>query len=350
MPLSRRQPDPALDLDDILTTLNERSVDYRFGELQNIRKARRPLKKRPSRLPFGSAKDDWAHHIGGREELQFNVAWDDDDLRWGIAVSLQPSRSFPDITLLHPKLKKLSRALAVHGGYLEKRGFTMWDWTGLGTHRQRSSDRPPGSIADHLYAWHTFLMLGKHAPAESFDASAALRDFDTLLAIYEYVEFEPDAEPPRLYEKRGFFFTPDSDPGGSEPPLPTSVARTPGETLVSFKHRALQDALKRDLVGEGAEVGTEHPDGNGGYIDLVARRDGELQFYEIKSDTEVRLCIRNALGQLLEYGYWGDVAEPARLFVAGDRPLDTDAEAYLETLKRHFNLPIHYRQVVLPQT
>ena len=281
-----------MELDHVLSVLNDRAINYRFGELKDIRKARRPLKRRPSCLPFAAAKGDWAHHVGGREELQFNVVWDHDDPRWGIAVSLQPSRSFPNITALPPKLKKLSRALAVHGIHLDKRGFTMWDWTGLDPNRQRSSDRPLGPIADHLYAWHTFLTLGKHAPGESFASSAVLRDFDTLLPIYEYVEFEPDTEPPRLHETRGFVFTLDAYPVGRGPPPRTSVTRTPDETHLSFKHRALQDALKCQLVGEGAEVRTEHLDGNGGYIDLVARQNGELEFYEIKSDAEARHCIR----------------------------------------------------------
>ena len=57
---------------------------YRFGGLQDIRKTCGPLQKRPNRHPFGSAHEDWAHHVRGREELQFNIGEDEGMLRWGV--------------------------------------------------------------------------------------------------------------------------------------------------------------------------------------------------------------------------------------------------------------------------
>ena len=45
-----------------------------------------------------------------------------------------------------------------------------------------------------------------------------LRDFDILLPVYEFVEFEPDTAPPALYPQRGFVFEPDPMAEGNDPP------------------------------------------------------------------------------------------------------------------------------------
>ena len=60
-----------------------------------------------------------------------------------------------------------------------------------------------------------------------------------------------------------------------------------------------------------------------------------------------RLCIRQALGQLMEYGFWPGAAGPAKLFVVGEPPLDGKAEKFLQSLREKFKIPIYYRQVVI---
>ena len=184
---------------------------------------------------------------------------------------------------MHAKMRKFSRTLEIHGSYLSKRGFTMWHWAEHTPFRGRSSDRPPGPVADDLYQRGTFVIVGKHAPFDTFDAGRVLQDFDTLLPIYEYVEAGPDVGPLALSERGPFVFTRDQEVDASQPPPITWRTRKPDETEVAYAHRRMQNVLKQQLIAEGAEIGTEHPDGNGRYIDLVACRDGTLEFYEIKS-------------------------------------------------------------------
>ena len=246
------------------------------------------------------------------------------------------------------KMRKFSQALELHGSYLHNRGFAMWHYSAHTSFRDRSSDRPPGAVADDLYHSGAFVFVGKHAPPNSFDPDRVLRDFDTLLPIYNYVESDHSAEAPALSRRGPFTFTPDAQTDASQQSPTTLQTRTPGETVVCYAHRRMQDVLKKELINEGAEVGTEHPDGNGRYIDLVARRDEALEFYEIKSGLSPRLCIREALGQLLEYAYWGDGVPPARLIVVGDQPIDSAAQAYLGTLEQNFQLPIRYRHIRAP--
>ena len=74
---------------------------------------------------------------------------------------------------------------------------------------------------------------------------------------------------------------------------------------------------------------------------------GHLEFYEIKIGGSARSCIRQALGQLMEYGFWPGAARPAKLFVVGEPSLDGKAEDYLQSLREEFKIPIYYRQVVI---
>ena len=329
-----------LKLNDILTMLNDHAEDYDFGRLQYIRKTRRPLKKLPSRQPFRLTENFWAHHIGGQKELQFNVSEDEGLLRWGIALSLQPCREVPDVSVLYPRLRKLSDLLETHGEHFYRLGFEMWDWT----ERGRSFNRSPQRIANHLYRPGSFVFVGKRAPFEDFDHTIVLRDFDILLPVYEAVEFQSDSEPPVLHSQRGFVFEPDQT-ATEDRPRTTTASRIGGVSQVSLHHGTLQKALKRELQREGAIVSIENGDGRGGFIDLVACRDGEYEFYEIKTDSSARLAIRNAIGQLLEYAYWPDAAKPKRLFVVSEQELDAEAKCYLRTLEKETGLSIGYKQV-----
>ena len=114
---------------------------------------------------------------------------------------------------------------------------------------------------------------------------------------------------------------------------------------MSHRHEVLQKALKSELEREGAVVRIENRDGRGGYVDLVACREGEYEFYEIKTDATARLAIRHAIGQLLEYAYWPAPARPKRLVVVAEQPLDAETADYLRTLEAETGLAIGYRRV-----
>lgn len=338
-----------LDLNPILQALNDQAHEFEFGRLQDIRKQRRPLTRRPTRFPFRRTDKEWAHHVGGRAELQFNVASDDGRLRWGVAISLQASRSLPDPSVMYARLHKLNRFLEAHSEHLRDRGYLMWEYTGYGEKRTRSVDRAPQPISADLYKWGDFLFLGKHGPFEEFQANAVLCDFDRLLPLYEFVEFEPEKAVPLLSKLGKFAFVPDQ---ASSSPLTvhsTKFRRTAGEIHISRWHEFLQAALKQQLNAEsGVQVGTELKDGRGGYIDLVACRNGELEFYEVKTGTNVKQCVRDALGQLLEYAYRPPAIRPKRLFVAGEPVLDPVTQEYLRCLREELDIPIDYRRIEAP--
>ena len=240
---------------------------------------------------------------------------------------------------MFPKLDRLSEFIRVYGDD-HLRGFRMWHHSAQG----RSEDRLPEVVPPSLYAQGIFLSLGKHAPPETFDAKVILYDFDRLLPLYEYVE-DKASDFPAVDQESGFTFRPGHRANSCYHTVANGAA---GRIDVSLRHSRIQDALVRELRCEvGNRVGPEHSDGIGGRVDVIAEREGELEFYEIKIGLSARSCIRQALGQLVEYGYWPGAARPAKLVVVGEPRLDQTAAMFLKALREEFGMPIYYRQVVL---
>ena len=163
-----------MNIEEIVQILNDESHRFEFGQLQDMRKQHLGLDKKPVNTPFGKKAlfDHYAYHVGGRHELQFNVGFDKDDLRWGVAVSVKSSRRMRDVSKLFPKLDKLNEFIRLHAdGHL--RDFLMWDWYG----NDRSNDRLPSIITENLYSHGFFLFLGRHQRLQTFglaDAEAVL--------------------------------------------------------------------------------------------------------------------------------------------------------------------------------
>jgi hypothetical protein len=117
---------------------------------------------------------------------------------------------------------------------------------------------------------------------------------------------------------------------------------------VNYRQNVIQDRMVkhlRGIYGRNA-VGSEQATGNDGKADvLVKLPHGRWGIYEIKPAESARMAVREAIGQLLEYGYrrgaYGDVS----LHIVSDAPLDPVTEDYLDTLKQQFDLSFEYLQV-----
>ena len=340
-----------MDIEEIVQRLNDESDRFEFGRLQEIRKEHLGLQRRPCRTPFGgnaiSRDGTYTYHVGGHDELQFNVGFDcykdKEILRWGVAISLQKTRSILDVKKLFPKLDKLNKFICCRGDdYLN--GFLMWHWH---PSKGRSDDRSLEVVPRRLYMDGVFIFLGKYERVDIFNSDTILRDFDRLLPLYKYVEFEV-SDFPSLDDEYGFTFRPCHRLDRSERRYWAEAMRETGQIEVSLRHRQIQDALYQELRAElGNHVAAEYSDGADGRVDLIAQRGDDLEFYEIKIGPSARLCIRQALGQLMEYGFWPGAACPAKLFVVGEPPLDGKAEEFLQSLREKFKIPIYYRQVVI---
>ena len=118
--------------------------------------------------------------------------------------------------------------------------------------------------------------------------------------------------------------------------------------VLSSMHAHIQDALYEQLVTEhGAEnVGTEQLC-CGNSIDVVVKKGDLYSLYEIKTSHSAKRCIREALGQLLEYAHFA-IHSRGRIcnlvIVSPYCPSKSDEE-YLAELKKQYNLPLEYKQV-----
>jgi hypothetical protein len=160
-----------------------------------------------------------------------------------------------------------------------------------------------------------------------------------LLPLYQYVEGVGCTLP---ITKAPFEFR----PGFTIAKKTISVAsRAQKELDINLRHNLLQEELCRRL---SEKYGTENVQGeNPSGIDVVVRQNDEYWFYEIKTSDSPRICIRQALGQLLEYAFWPGVQNATRLVVVGEAALDEEGKKYLITLKTRFSLPIEYEQIVI---
>lgn len=95
------------------------------------------------------------------------------------------------------------------------------------------------------------------------------------------------------------------------------------------------------------EVSQENKVNEKNYIDLVARikSSDEFIFFEIKTAFDARLCIRQALGQLMEYSFFPECDNAKLLIVVGTGDSTPSIRKYEELLRTRFNINIRYLQV-----
>jgi len=332
----------ALTLLQVVTVVNERSLGRPFGGLPEWRKVHKGKKTLPG-VPFYSGLDegrDFVFHIGGLSELQFNLGFEDvggvNTFRHGVAFSLQTTRELPTIDPLIPKVARFNEYLRL---YLDAFiGFEMWNFTdGV-----RSENYPVAPIPDSQVSAGVFIFIGRLQPKNAIDTGLILDDFDRLLPLYEFVEGTA-AFPSQVPEsqRKGFVWS----PGNKARVTGTVFARSSQTVEKSLRHNAIQPELYKHLksvYGDG--VSGEQPTANGTYIDVAVRQRDEYTYYEIKTGLSAQSCIREGLGQLLEYSYWPGAQSAVRLVIVGEPPLDKNAKAYLEALVKEFSLPLEYRQ------
>ncbi len=279
--------------------------------------------------------------------MQFNVGYEDLNdgttiFRHGVAFSLEPSRSVPDVSVLLAKIPRFNDYLREHADNLAD--FEMWHWGGRVN--GRSANYAPRAILPDLAVPHTFIFLGRSSKPEEIDFNQVLKDFDRLLPLYLFTESRevtPVGEPiSQSVEPIAFV--------AREPPNSTwtTASQTARQIDVSLRHTAIQRALYERLIIEfGKEcVGAENLCEASGRIDIVVKTKTVLRIYEIKTSSTARGCIREALGQLADYAFWPTLSFATGLYVVGEPPLTSDVESYLVRLNANMPVPLSYIQVV----
>jgi hypothetical protein len=106
---------------------------------------------------------------------------------------------------------------------------------------------------------------------------------------------------------------------------------------VEWRHTSLQNQVHEHLSKRGHQVLYESS-----YVDLSLSHPGGDVLFELKTAPTARACIREGLGQLLEYAHYASTHTVKLLVVVGRASL-TEAEAeYLEILREEYRIPLAY--------
>jgi len=125
----------------------------------------------------------------------------------------------------------------------------------------------------------------------------------------------------------------------------TDTRRAMEETDVTHIHDQMQQSLYGSLVAaHGADkVSCEQATSSGRPADIIVSLPDGYELFEIKTALAPRDCIREALGQLLEYAYWPGSPDFNALWIVGPSPIDSQAQEHLDGLREHFGIPVGYR-------
>ncbi len=335
-----RPPRP-LTLQEVVTELNTLAPAHNIGTLPQWRRDRYALSRIPSATLFYSTVQpgrEWAFHAGGLAELQFNVGFErvsgESTFRHGVAFSLQPTREVPDIAPLVPKIERFNEYLRVYPNAFE--GLSMWHWHG----DRRSDNYGVGPIPDELIARDYFIFIGAMQSAGAIDVDWILEDFDRLLPLYHYVEGQ-QSFPNQTDTTRTFQWTP-----GNKARAPRSMYDREALSVdKALRHNIVQAALFDHLQSiHGHNTSGEQDFGNGTRVDVAVRDGNHYIYYELKTGLSARSCIRDAIGQLLEYSYWPGAQQAHKLVIVSEAEYDDEAKTYIERLQMDFSLPIEYQR------
>lgn len=299
----------------------------------------------------------------------FNLVWKTDDN--GVADAGRGLASYGDVDRLAHELKEQLNLIASDPspatfarcvGQLEQ-------WK-----RQGSLKIVPKLMLARAFAaiapiaYHTTVDVAKHALVlkwmqehSSFKAAESDNWAEQAAAVVNFLDHIEDlAADPLVRNMLPWFIYRQAATGTDGRPIFTSGFKGRAEQSsavieaqtrkIRLQHNLLAKQLYLNLVAQHGydAVGFEQPSGSGGWIDAVVKLPtGQVWLYEIKVAPTAASAIREAIGQLLEYGFRGSAWKPERLIVVAEPKLDSDSESYLKRLGEKFLLPLEYLQLVL---
>jgi hypothetical protein len=331
-----------MTLKEIAFEINKRSTGYEIGNLQSIRKDIKGLKRKSGSSIFvdnpNTLTEYWAYHYGGRSEIQYNIGFEDEGLRYGLAFSLETSQTLPNIDLLYPKILKLNCLIREQSEFFEE--FKMWNWIG----DKRSEISEVIEVQQSSIKKGIFIFFGKILPLDKIDIDEILQTFDNLLGVYKTIEtsiLEP-IKPITTKPATEFAF----NNKARTLPKTASYTTVEREINVDIRHSYLQELLQEELIKQfGKENVSIENLFNGNKIDIVVKHDNDFSFYEVKTASSAKSCVRQAIGQLFEYAFGNGKMNASSIYVAGEFPIDNETDIYLKYLREEFKIPIYYKLV-----
>ena len=195
---------------DLLHVVRAKEASHEFGKLPSIRDKLAKANSNSEIFWLSPIKEEthvespYIFHLGGRTEIQFNIAVeggpDGDVFRHGLAYSFRLGRRLPNLKILQASVKRFDEYVTGDGGiFSEPHEFGSWYWDDVHPERDAETNQivPPRPIeAAGLFRRGIFIMVaGKRMPAKQAAemslvdlAEKVLVDFDLLLHVYCYVE------------------------------------------------------------------------------------------------------------------------------------------------------------------
>ena len=178
---------------------------------------------------------------------------------------------------------------------------------------------------------------------ERYPDNTLISNEDDSITSYHYVLLHVNKEPKIEKEADGKFVLGRCNPQNRY--SGKSIKKKIEEKIIEypFIHHEISRALEETLKGNYDAVYAEHETGFRTSIDLVAVKKDKKDFFEIKTYSDIKASIRQAIGQLLEYSYFPDRSLADKIFIVTQYELkDKNLIAYFHNLRNELKLPVYY--------
>lgn len=119
-----------------------------------------------------------------------------------------------------------------------------------------------------------------------------------------------------------------------------------GEIIIDPLQKKIQNAVVRLLEDQYIHLYLEQSNSEtrGQKVDIkgIYKETDDWHFFEIKTSSAKR-CIREALGQILEYAHYPSMSRAKKLYIIGPEAPDEQDKAYMQKLRATYGLPIWFR-------
>ncbi len=104
------------------------------------------------------------------------------------------------------------------------------------------------------------------------------------------------------------------------------------------RHQKMQEGIRKCLEEDGyTDITLEE-----NHVDLQAMKYGYIYYFEVKTYDTARACIREALGQILEYNHFPNVHRANRMYIVGPVKATEGELQYIKYLRQNYHMNINY--------
>lgn len=120
-----------------------------------------------------------------------------------------------------------------------------------------------------------------------------------------------------------------------------NVEAVKSEYIMTLKHNRLSNEMVKYLKCKGyTDVVTDKD-----FVDIQAvDPQGNKIYFELKTADTVKLAIRQALGQLLEYNHYPNKNNADKLIIVTALEITQQDMQYLIGMRSRYNIPVYYQQ------